>query len=118
MRSCMGSRRPRSGEEGAGRAGRTGKAGQARRDVSTLVVMAAGLGSRYGSPKQIDRVGPSHETLVEYAVFDARRAGFTRVVFVIRPDLSDAFKDLAARLPADIAVDCAIQDLSALPPGV
>jgi hypothetical protein len=86
--------------------------------VSTLVVMAAGLGSRYGSPKQIDRVGPSHETLVEYAVFDARRAGFTRVVFVIRPDLSDAFKDLAARLPADIAVDCAIQDLSALPPGV
>src|SRR6516164_1178348 len=80
--------------------------------------MAAGLGSRYGSPKQIDRVGPSGETLVDYAVFDARRAGFTRVVFVIRPDLTNAFRDLAGRFPADLAVDFAFQDFDALPQGV
>jgi hypothetical protein len=86
--------------------------------VSTLVVMAAGLGSRYGSPKQIDRVGPSGETLVDYAVFDARRAGFTRVVFVIRPDLINAFRDLAGRLPSDIAVGFAFQDFDATPQGV
>jgi len=80
--------------------------------------MAAGRGSRYGSPKQIDRVGPSGETLIDYAVFDARRVGFARVVFVIRPDLTNAFRELAGRLPGDIAVDLAFQDFDALPHGI
>ncbi|HCR36581.1 MAG TPA: nucleotidyltransferase, partial [Opitutae bacterium] len=57
----------------------------------TLVVMAAGMGSRYGGLKQIDGYGPNGETLLEYSVYDAIRAGFDRVVFVIRPDIEDDF---------------------------
>ena len=53
----------------------------------TLVLLAAGLGSRYGSFKQIDGVGPNGELLMQYAVFDAMRAGFTRIVFIIKPDM-------------------------------
>ena len=58
----------------------------------TLVVLAAGMGSRYGGLKQIDPVGPSGETVLDYAVYDARRAGFTRVVFVIRQDFEALFR--------------------------
>ena len=50
----------------------------------TLVILAAGMGSRYGGLKQLDEVGPSGETVMDYSVFDAMRAGFERVVFVIR----------------------------------
>ena len=57
----------------------------------TLVVMAARMGSRYGGLKQIDGFGPNGETLLEYSVYDAIRAGFDRVVFVIRPDIEDDF---------------------------
>ena len=59
--------------------------------MSTLLVMAAGLGSRYGGLKQLDRVGPHGETLIDYGSFDARRAGFRRIVFIIREQLADAF---------------------------
>src|SRR5205814_4653045 len=82
-----------------------------------LLVMAAGLGSRYGGLKQIDRVGPAGETLVDYAVFDARRAGFRRVVFIIREELTDAFADLTRHLPAGLDVSWVYQDPSRLPPG-
>src|SRR5207247_8351463 len=70
-----------------------------RRPTFTLLVMAAGLGSRYGGLKQIDRVGPAGEMLLDYAVFDARRAGFRRVVFIIRADLGAPFADLARHCP-------------------
>ena len=54
----------------------------------TLLILAAGLGSRYGGLKQLDPVGPAGETIIDYSVFDAARAGFGRVVFVIRRDIA------------------------------
>jgi hypothetical protein len=78
--------------------------------------MAAGLASRYGSSKQLDEVGPKGELLLEYSIFDARRAGFTRVVFVIRKEIEPAMREFAKRLPADLDVKFAIQDLGQVPP--
>lgn len=84
----------------------------------TLLVLAAGMGSRYGGLKQLDPVGPSGETILDYAVFDAIRAGFGRVVFVIRREFEDAFRSQVAAKYADrIAVDYAFQALDALPAG-
>ena len=83
----------------------------------TLLVMAAGLGTRYGGFKQIDRVGPRGEVLLEYAVFDARRAGFRHVVFIIRRELAPAFDALARVLPSGLDVSCAYQDDERLPEG-
>ena len=77
--------------------------------------MAAGLGSRYGGFKQVDRVGPSGEMLLEYGVFDAHRAGFRHVVFVIRRELAGAFAELEPSLPADLDVSCVFQDAGRLP---
>ena len=59
-----------------------------------LVVLAAGMGSRYGGLKQIDPVGPAGETLLDYAIFDALQAGFSDVVFVIRRVFASAFRDV------------------------
>lgn len=84
----------------------------------TLVVLAAGMGSRYGGLKQIDPVGPSGETVLDYAVFDALRAGFTRVVFVIRRDFEAIFREkIGARYAGRVAVDYVFQSLDALPAG-
>ena len=84
----------------------------------TLVVLAAGMGSRYGGLKQVDPVGPAGETVLDYAVFDARRAGFTRVVFVIRRDFEALFREkIGARYAGGMAVDYVFQSLDALPPG-
>jgi len=83
----------------------------------TLVVLAGGLGSRYGGLKQIDPVGPSGETILEYSVFDARRAGFERVVLVVAPGLVDRFQaGVGGRLAAGGPVEYAVQQLTALPP--
>ncbi len=77
------------------------------------------MGSRYGGLKQIDPVGPSGETVLDYAVFDALRAGFGRVVFVIRRDFEELFRtQIGARYAGKIAVDYVFQALDALPPGV
>ena len=85
----------------------------------SLVVLAAGMGSRYGGLKQIDPVGPGGETVLDYAVFDARRAGFGRVVFVIRRDFEELFRtQIGARYAGKIAVDYVFQSLDALPPGL
>lgn len=84
----------------------------------TLLVLAAGMGSRYGGLKQLDPVGPSGETILDYAVFDAIRAGFGRVIFVIRKEFEDAFRtQVAAKYAGGIAVDYAFQALTALPAG-
>jgi hypothetical protein len=84
----------------------------------TLLVLAAGLGSRYGGLKQIDPVGPSGETMLDYAVFDAIRAGFGRVVFIIRQDFADVFREkIGARYAGRIAVDYVFQAMDNLPPG-
>ena len=84
----------------------------------TLVVLAAGMGSRYGGLKQIDPMGPSGETILDYSVYDALRAGFGRVVFIIRPDFEDAFRSgVAARFSDTVDVDFSFQTLDRLPAG-
>lgn len=84
----------------------------------TLLVLAAGMGSRYGGLKQVDPVGPSGETILDYAVFDAIREGFGRVVFVIRKDFEDAFRSqVGSKYAGKIAVDYVFQSLGSLPPG-
>lgn len=76
------------------------------------------MGSRYGGLKQIDPVGPGGETVLDYAVFDACRAGFTRVVFVIRRDFEAVFREqIGARYAGRIAVDYVFQSLDVLPAG-
>ena len=82
----------------------------------TLVVLAAGMGSRYGGLKQVDPVGPSGEAILDYSVFDAIRAGFGKVVFIIRRDIEAEFKaKIGAKYEGHIAVDYAFQDLADLP---
>ncbi|MDF3059316.1 MAG: hypothetical protein K0R17_3531 [Rariglobus sp.] len=84
----------------------------------TLLVLAAGMGSRYGGLKQVDPVGPSGETILDYAVFDAIREGFGRVVFVIRKEFEEAFRtQVAAKYAGRIRVDYVFQSLEALPSG-
>lgn len=84
----------------------------------TLVILAAGLGSRYGGLKQLDGVGPNGEPILEYCVFDAIRAGFGKLVFVIRPDFAEPFKAMVARTFGDrIPVEYVFQELPMLPAG-
>lgn len=84
----------------------------------TLLILAAGLGSRYGSLKQMDKLGPSGETLLEYSVYDAIRGGFGKVVFVIRRDIENDFKEsILNKLKGKIAVDYVFQELDVLPAG-
>jgi len=84
----------------------------------TLLLLAAGMGSRYGGLKQMDPMGPDGETVLDYSVFDAIRAGFGRVVFIIREDFAEAFKQgVGARFAGRIEVDYAFQNLSDLPEG-
>jgi NDP-sugar pyrophosphorylase family protein len=84
----------------------------------SLVILAAGIGSRYGGLKQIDPVGPAGEIVVDYSIFDARRAGFDRVVFVIRREIEKDFRDaIGRRIESQIAVDYAFQQLDDLPGG-
>ena len=82
----------------------------------TLVVLAAGMGSRYGGLKQVDPVGPSGEAILDYSVFDAHRAGFGKVVFIIRKDIEDVFrKQVGAKYEGLLPVEYAFQDINDLP---
>ncbi len=82
----------------------------------TLLVLAAGMGSRYGGLKQIDPVGPSGETIIDYSIFDAMRAGFGKLVFVIRKDIEQQFREIVgARFEKRIAVEYVYQELDKLP---
>ncbi len=84
----------------------------------TLVIMAAGMGSRYGGLKQMDPVGPNGETLLEYSIHDAIKAGFGKVVFVIRSDFETEFKEqVGSRFEDKIDVQYAFQALDNLPEG-
>jgi UTP-glucose-1-phosphate uridylyltransferase len=84
----------------------------------TLVLLAAGMGSRYGGLKQIDQLGPSGEALLEYSIFDALRAGFQKIVFIIRRDFADEFEKKIGSKFADFAeVDYCYQELNELPAG-
>jgi UTP-glucose-1-phosphate uridylyltransferase len=78
--------------------------------------MAAGMGSRYGGLKQIDPVGPSGEIVLDYSVYDAIRAGFGKVVFIIRPDIEEAFKEvIGTKLEGKIEVEIVFQTLEKIP---
>jgi dTDP-glucose pyrophosphorylase len=84
----------------------------------TLLVLAAGAGSRYGGLKQFEPVGPHDETIMEYSIFDARRAGFGKVVFVIRKDKEEAFKRaVESKFEKRIPIDYVFQELGKLTPG-
>jgi NDP-sugar pyrophosphorylase family protein len=82
----------------------------------TLVVLAAGMGSRYGGLKQVDPVGPSGEAILDYSVFDAIRGGFGKVVFIIRKDFEAEFKEkVGSKYEGMIPVDYCFQDINDLP---
>ena len=82
----------------------------------TLLILAAGMGSRYGGLKQIEPIGPNGETILEYSIFDAIRAGFGKVVFVIRNSFADEFKTrFAGKLDGKIEVAYVYQELDKLP---
>jgi len=84
----------------------------------TLLILAAGMGSRYGGLKQIDPVGPNGETIIDYSIYDALRAGFGKLVFVIRHDFEKAFKEtVGARFEKRVPVEYVYQELDKLPPG-
>ncbi|MFD2257742.1 NDP-sugar synthase [Luteolibacter algae] len=84
--------------------------------MPSLLVLAAGMGSRYGGLKQLDPMGPNGETVLDYSVYDAIRAGFDRVIFVIREDFADAFREgIGARFADRIKVEYAFQKLDDLP---
>lgn len=84
----------------------------------TLFVLAAGMGSRYGGLKQLDGVGPHGETIMDYSIFDALRAGFGKVVFVIRKDFEDDFrKKILSKYEGHIPVEVVFQSLDKLPEG-
>ena len=82
----------------------------------TLVVLAAGMGSRYGGLKQVDPVGPSGEAILDYSVFDAIRGGFGKVVFIIRKDIEKAFRSqVGSKYEGLVPVDYCFQDIADLP---
>ena len=85
---------------------------------TTLLVMAAGLGTRYGGNKQIDQIGPNGEILMEYSIYDALQAGFDKIVFVIRRSMEDVFQELIGQKLADKAeIHLVYQDFDSLPGG-
>ena len=84
----------------------------------TLVVMAAGMGSRYGGLKQLDAVGPHGQVILDYSVYDAYRAGFERVVFVIKPEIEAAFRErVGERIARKMDARYVFQTLEDLPAG-
>lgn len=86
--------------------------------MPTLLILAAGIGSRYGGLKQLDPVGPHGETVMDYAVFDALGAGFGRVVFIVRPEFAERFRTtIGVRYAGQTKVDYALQTLADLPAG-
>ncbi len=83
-----------------------------------LVVLAAGMGSRYGGLKQLDAVGPDGEILMDYSVYDAINAGFSEIIFIIRDEFEEAFRDLMApKLDGRVNWCCVFQDADDLPIG-
>ncbi len=85
----------------------------------TLLVLAAGMGTRYGGNKQLDEVGPSGETIIDYSIYDAIRAGFGKIVFVIRKDIEEQVKErFVEKLLGKIEVDYVFQEISNIPGGI
>ncbi len=82
----------------------------------SLLVLAAGMGARYGGDKQLDKVGPEGQTIIDYSIYDAVRAGFGKIVFVIRRDIEEQFKSSFMKpLEGKVDIDYVFQDLDDLP---
>lgn len=85
---------------------------------ATLVVMAAGMGSRFGGLKQVEPIGPKGEALLDFSAYDAKKAGFTKVVFIIKHEIEKEFKELVGkRIEKIIDVEYAFQEIDKLPDG-
>lgn len=82
----------------------------------TLVVLAAGMGSRYGGIKQIEGVGPNNESLIDYSIYNALKAGFKKIVLIIREEIQEDVKDFfKGKIPSTIPVEWVFQELSMVP---
>jgi dTDP-glucose pyrophosphorylase len=85
----------------------------------TLLILAAGIGSRYGGMKQIDQVGPSGEAIIDYSLYDAIKAGFGKIVFVIRRDIENDVREfLENKLPEKVKIEFVHQELNMIPEGL
>jgi hypothetical protein len=85
----------------------------------TLLILAAGIGSRYGSLKQLDRIGPSGETIIDYSIYDAIHAGFGKVIFVIKENIAKEFTEIfVEKLRGKIDVDYVFQEIHKVPEGI
>jgi UTP-glucose-1-phosphate uridylyltransferase len=84
-----------------------------------ILILAAGIGSRYGSLKQLDRIGPSGETIIDYSIYDAIRAGFGKVVFVIKENIAKEFNEFfVEKLKGKIEVETVFQEINKIPEGI
>ena len=85
---------------------------------TTLVVMAAGMGSRFGGLKQMEPIGPGGEVLLDFSVYDAKKAGFNKIVFIIKEEIEKDFKEIVGKkIEKVIDVEYVMQDMSILPEG-
>jgi choline kinase len=85
----------------------------------TLLILAAGMGSRYGGLKQLDQIGPSGETIIDYSIYDAIKAGFGKVIFIIKEQIEDDFKEIfMERLKDKITIDYVFQETWMVPEGI
>ena len=83
-----------------------------------LIIMAAGIGSRYGGLKQVEPIGPNGEIIIDYSVYDALRAGFGKIIFLIRQEIEDIFRERIGRnVEPRVETVYVLQDLRNLPPG-
>ena len=83
-----------------------------------LVILTAGMGSRYGGLKQMDPMDPQGHAIIDYSIYDAKRAGFGKIVFVIKKAIEQDFKEtIGSRVPKDLEVCYAFQEVDALPEG-
>jgi dTDP-glucose pyrophosphorylase len=85
----------------------------------TLLILAAGIGSRYGGLKQLDQIGPSGETIIDYSIYDALQAGFGKVIFIIKEAIEDDFKEaFVERLKDKVEIDYVFQETWMVPEGI
>jgi UTP-glucose-1-phosphate uridylyltransferase len=85
----------------------------------TLLILAAGIGSRYGGLKQLDRIGPSGETIVDYSIYDALQAGFGKVVFIIKEAIEKDFREVFVdKLKDKVNIECVMQEIRKVPDGI
>jgi len=85
----------------------------------TLLILAAGIGSRYGGLKQLDKIGPSGETIIDYSIYDAIQSGFGKVIFIIKESIEQEFKEtFVEKLQDKIAIDYVFQEIWMVPEGI